>query len=305
MRHSIAKSETSQQLQWHGLTLFVVMVWGTTLASTKILLATMSPLQILLYRSIFAYLLLVALSGKLHLFGNAKNELLYGLAGLCGITLYFLFENTALLYTYTSNAALLVSASPLFTVLIACFVFKNHPFSKRLLLASVLALGGVAVVLTKQPINLTHGLWGNLLAILSGLVWSFFSFAMNAIKDQYSPIVRMRKVFFYGMVATVVYMLVVNAPILNLQVWMPLNFAHLAFLGAVASALCFVLWTHASEHLGVVTTSLYIYFVPLVAVLLGVFVLDEKLTGLTLAGGVMIVVAVCMVNANKNDGREM
>ena len=103
--------EKNREVFWHFLALFVVIVWGTTLASTKVLLADMSPIQILLYRSVFAYGLLFAMSPRLQTFSSVKNEGLYFLSGLCGITLYFLLENTALLYTYSSNAALLASHS--------------------------------------------------------------------------------------------------------------------------------------------------------------------------------------------------
>ena len=275
------KLEKNREVFWHFLALFVVIVWGTTLASTKVLLADMSPIQILLYRSVFAYGLLFAMSPRLQTFSSVKNEVLYFLSGLCGITLYFLLENTALLYTYSSNAALLVTASPLFTVLIASFIIKTHAFSKLLLIACVIALVGVALVLANQPMNLTNGMLGNILAILSGLV-------------------RMRKVFLYGIITASLYMLVTGEAFINLHAFTPINLANLLFLGGIASALCFVLWTNANKHLGVVKTSLYIYFIPFIAVLLGVVLLGETITISTILGGVLIALAVFLANYKKS-----
>ena len=260
----------------------------------------MSPIQILLYRSVFAYGLLFAMSPRLQTFSSVKNEVLYFLSGLCGITLYFLLENTALLYTYSSNAALLVTASPLFTVLIASFIIKTHAFSKLLLIACVMALVGVALVLAHQPMNLTNGMLGNILALLSGLAWSFFGFANSAIKDELSPMVRMRKVFLYGIITASLYMLVTGEAFINLHAFTPMNLANLLFLGGIASALCFVLWTNANKHLGVVKTSLYIYFIPLIAVLLGVVLLGETITISTILGGILIALAVFLANYKKS-----
>ncbi|WP_438940671.1 DMT family transporter [Faucicola osloensis] len=226
--------------------------------------------------------------------------MLYFLSGLCGITLYFLLENTALLYTYSSNAALLVTASPLFTVLIASFIIKTHAFSKLLLIACVMALVGVALVLANQPMSLTNGMLGNILAILSGLAWSFFGFANSAIKDELSPMVRMRKVFLYGIITASLYMLVTGEAFINLHAFTPMNLANLLFLGGIASALCFVLWTNANKHLGVVKTSLYIYFIPLIAVLLGVVLLGETITISTILGGILIALAVFLANCKKS-----
>lgn len=294
------KLEKNREVFWHFLALFVVIVWGTTLASTKVLLADMSPIQILLYRSLFAYGLLFAMSPRLRTFSSVKNEVLYFLSGLCGITLYFLLENTALLYTYSSNAALLVTASPLFTVLIASFIIKTHTFSKLLLIACVMALVGVALVLANQPMNLTNGMLGNILAILSGLAWSLFGFANSAIKDELSPMVRMRKVFLYGIITASLYMLVTGEAFINLHAFTPINLANLLFLGGIASALCFVLWTNANKHLGVVKTSLYIYFIPFIAVLLGVVLLGETITISTILGGILIALAVFLANYKKS-----
>ena len=260
----------------------------------------MSPIQILLYRSVFAYGLLFAMSPRLQTFSSVKNEVLYFLSGLCGITLYFLLENTALLYTYSSNAALLVTASPLFTVLIASFIIKTHAFSKLLLIACVMALVGVALVLANQPMSLTNGMLGNILALLSGLAWSLFGFANSAIKDELNPMVRMRKVFLYGIITASLYMLVTGEAFINLHAFTPINLANLLFLGGIASALCFVLWTNANKHLGVVKTSLYIYFIPFIAVLLGVVLLGETITISTIFGGILIALAVFLANYKKS-----
>lgn len=283
-------------LIWHTLALFVVIVWGATLASTKYLLQGMLPMQILLYRCVVALgILLVMSPARIRWQGN-KNEALYLISGLCGITLYFLFENTALIYTYSSNAALLVTASPIFTVLIASFIFKSHPFTSRLLFACIMALAGVGLVLANQPMDLSNGMLGNMLAMLGGLVWAWFGFAMQQISDNLNPTQRMQKVFLYGMLTTACYMLITGQPLVNSHVLDAMNLANLLFLGGIASALCFVLWTRANTHLGVVTTSLYIYFIPLVAVILGVVLLGKRVTITTIAGGILIAVAVFLAN---------
>lgn len=227
---------------WHVIALMVVAVWGSTLASTKLLLATMTPSQILLYRSVLAWGLLWVMSPRLKTWHNVKTEALYITAGLCGITLYFVCENTALIYTYSSNAALLVTASPLFTVLIASFVFKTHAFTKTLLAACLVALIGVGLVLASQPMNLSQGMLGNGLALLGGLVWAFFGFAMATINDDCKAVVRMRKVFGYGIITTILYMALTEQRFINHAMLTSTNLLHLVYLGGVASALCFVLW---------------------------------------------------------------
>ena len=95
-------------------------------------------------------------------------------------------------------------------------------------------------------------------------------------------------------------MLVTGEAFINLHAFTPINLANLLFLGGIASALCFVLWTNANKHLGVVKTSLSIYCIPLSAVLVGVVLLGERMSSSTMLGGILIALAVCLANYKKS-----
>ena len=67
-----------------------------------------------------------------------------------------------------------------------------------------------------------------------------------------------------------------------------------AALGVVSSLLGFLLWnlaasTVASERLG-----LFLYLLPIIAVLGGALLLDERLTGLLLLGGTLTIAGVAI-----------
>ena len=48
-----------------------------------------------------------------------SSEWKFMAAGLCGVTLYFLFQNIALSYTLAANVSVLISVAPLFTALVS------------------------------------------------------------------------------------------------------------------------------------------------------------------------------------------
>ena len=54
--------------------------------------------------------------------------------------------------------------------------------------------------------------------------------------------------------------------------------------GAGASAICFVTWNFAVQILGAVRTSVYIYVVPVVTIVMSVLILHEELSGMAAAG---------------------
>src|SRR5699024_5544425 len=116
-----------QELRGHFLALLTILLWGTTFVSTKVLLQhELSPIEILFTRFVMGACFLMLLFPKRLKGASLKQEGYFAAAGLCGITLYYLFENNALLYTFASNAALIASTSPFFTVLLARFFLKDE-----------------------------------------------------------------------------------------------------------------------------------------------------------------------------------
>jgi drug/metabolite transporter (DMT)-like permease len=64
------------------------------------------------------------------------------------------------------------------------------------------------------------------------------------------------------------------------------------YLGIAASGLCYVTWNKAMDILGAVKTTVYIYLVPVVTLIFSYFVLDERLTAISLGGCVLILIGL-------------
>ena len=104
----------NRTLLYHLITLFTVIVWGTTFVSTKVLLQHgLEPAEIMVYRFILAYAGMLFLSHKRLWADSWKDEMLLVLLGITGGSLYFLAENTAIQLTQASNVAISVVAAPL------------------------------------------------------------------------------------------------------------------------------------------------------------------------------------------------
>ena len=101
----------------------MVAIWGTTFVFTKLLLiAGLTAAQIFVLRFVVAYVLLFAYSltrWSFRLFASSwKDELLMAALGVAGGSLYFLMENSAMIYTTTTNTSLIVCLCPLFAALL-------------------------------------------------------------------------------------------------------------------------------------------------------------------------------------------
>ena len=100
------------------MALFVTVVWGTTFISSKLLLAAFTPLEIMTFRFVIAWAVLFLLSPRPIKPKSLKGELPFVGAGITGLTLYFILENTALEYTLASNVGIIISAAPMFSALL-------------------------------------------------------------------------------------------------------------------------------------------------------------------------------------------
>ena len=56
----------------------------------------------------------------------------------------------------------------------------------------------------------------------------------------------------------------------------------------MASLFCYVIWNRAVKQLGTITTSNYIYIVPLVTLISSALILKEQITSMALTGAFLI-----------------
>lgn len=284
------------------LALGCVIVWGCTFISSKILLQHgLSPVDILLLRFGLAYCLLLPFYRKHLRLPSWKDEAWMALLGITGGSLYFLTENTAINYTLTTNASLIVSLTPLYTMLLMRLINRNTTrLSSRMLLGSFLAVIGVFSVVMNGHILLELNPIGDFLSFLSGLCWSFYSLAYCRVAKKWSALLITRKLFFWGFVTALPFLCLhdqeVNASLIINQ---PAVWGNLLFLGIVASLLCFFGWNVAVSRIGAIHANNLIYFNPLITLLVAHAVLDEPLTWMSLTGMLLTILGVWVANGKR------
>ena len=132
---------------YHVMAAVTVMIWGTTFVATKVLIKYgLSPVDILFYRFLLAYICIWFFSPRVLLAKSWQDELRFVGLGLCGGSLYFVAENTALGMTLASNVSLIICTTPILTALLAPFFYKGDKLKARLIGGSLMALIGVGLV---------------------------------------------------------------------------------------------------------------------------------------------------------------
>jgi len=272
-------------MKHHFAAILCVIVWGTTFVSSKVLLNHgLSPASIFFFRFLLAYLVIIFLAPKRLWADNIKDELLLFCLGLTGGSIYFLMEYTALKYTLVSNVSFLLSTTSLMTVFLSHWFVKGERLRKTLIFGSLLALIGVACVIYNGNFVLHTNPVGDFLSLGAALMWSVYTIVLKRLDNRYPVMFLTRKIFFYGLISILPVFrfspLITDATLLL----RPVVIGNLLFLGLVASMLCYVLWNNTIKFLGSVRPSNYLYFVPVVSLILAAFVIHEKITPIALVG---------------------
>ncbi|MFS0855081.1 DMT family transporter [Paenibacillus taichungensis] len=278
----------NQMSTGHLLALLTILIWGTTFISTKVLLIDFTPVEILLFRFVIGYVVLFLIYPRLMRITSFREEMLFIGAGLCGVTLYFLIENIALVYTLASNVGVIVSIAPFFTAVLAHFFLDGERLHKRFIVGFAIALTGIILIGFNGSFILQLNPLGDLLAFVAPAVWAVYSVLMRKIGElPYHTIGATRKVFFYGLLFMLPALFLFEFHFDLGRFANMANLSNLLFLGLGASALCFVTWNRAVSLLGAVKTSVYIYLVPVITVVASALILHERITWITLLGALL------------------
>ena len=297
-----------------------IFLWGITFVSTKYLLRSFSPYEILLIRFFMAYLALWGSKPKKLRLSERKHEIYFMLAGLSGVTAYQFMENMAISYTSASNVSVIVSICPMFTAIFLQVFLKEKHLTPFFNIGFLLAIVGVALVSFNGVVNFHLNPKGDFLALLAAVSWGFYSLCIVKINALgFETVVVTRRIFFWA----VIFMLpigifslltqgaslpseignvsVILDPAFNLsRIKNPLNWLNMGFLGLGASAFCFAAWSIACKKLGTVRATVGIYLIPVVTIIFAFFALGEKISLMGAIGAVLTIAGLFVSEIRKS-----
>lgn len=128
-----------------------------------------------------------------------KHEILFAGAGLFGIVLYFMLENTALTMTYASNVGIIVACAPFFVAVVVGFFFKSEQTEWKFYIGFIVAITGIIAISLNGQKNFALNPLGDGLAFLAMISWGFYSALIRKIGElEYPTIAVTRRIYFYG-----------------------------------------------------------------------------------------------------------
>ncbi len=274
---------------------FINIMWGLSfIASKHAMNVGFTPMQLALWRYILTAAVLVpAVLFKEKRMRISRQDIVpFLLSSLFGITLYYFFEYQGIKRTSTVNASLILAAIPILTLAVDTAAMKTR-LRPAQAAGSVLSLIGVYLVVRYGGSQGETSLAGDMLVVGASLVWVGYIYVIRKLRGRHTSL---------SMNAwQAVFSLPTLLPLALMEKgdWRPVpldGWLAMAGLALICSALCYFLYGDALSHLSPVAVSIFINLIPLVTILGGVVFLRETVTLLQLAGGLLIVASIFLVN---------
>lgn len=287
--------------------LLAVLVWGASFVATKVALQEVGPITLVWLRfAIGVGVLAVAVVWRGEVAPVPRRELgLLALLGAQGIALHQWLQSTGLVTAQASTSGWIVASTPAMMAILGVLALRE-----RLSLLQVSGIGlaavGVTVVVTGGHVELLVAgrlaAPGDLLIVLSTPNWAVFSIlSRRALSRQ--PAARVTFLVMASGWLLIGVLLVLGPGLSELPGLSVKGWGAIGFLGVLCSGLAYVFWNDALKRLPASQVGALLYLEPLVAQVVAGLVLGEKLSVGTVAGGVVIMVGVWLVNRTGATGQ--
>jgi len=288
-----------EQIIANLLMLVVILFWGISFISIKIAVAEIPPITMAFIRFAIASLLLVIILGRVEPGTKVdKRDIpLLSLGGILGITLYFFFENIGVKLSTATNASLIVTVIPIIAIILDILFFHSK--------ISILKLAGVGIAIVGTYLSVTANgemnfssinFKGNMFMLGAMLSWALFTLVNKNLQVKYSGIFLTTYQTIIGTVC------LAPLSIVEYEQWKLFSltsFLHVLFLAICCSVVCYLLYMYVLKRLGVAITTLYLNLVPVVGVVSGYLVLNEKVLSIQIFGGLITILAIFIVNLDQ------
>lgn len=278
-----------------ALLVFLSVLWGGSFFFNGVALRELPPLTVAFVRVFLGSLCLLAVIGPLggSLPRRAADWLPFAVMGLVNNVIPFSLFLIAQTIVSSGLAAVLNATTPLFAVLVMAAAGEERLTGRRI--AGVLiGIGGVAL-LRAPGLSGADQMLGIALCLAAALSYGFSGYWGRRALAGVAPLTSAA-----GQLISSTPMLAVAAAVAERPWTLPMpgatTWAALAGLATLSTALGYILFFRILNRSGAVNVVLVTLLIPVTAILLGHFVLDEGLTLREVAGALVIGSALLVID---------
>jgi drug/metabolite transporter (DMT)-like permease len=286
--------------------LVLCVIWGSTWLFIKLGLEALPPITFAAIRFIIscAIIFLIIHIRGIQLPRARADWTLLAISGILSFALNYGLVFWGEQYISSGLAALLQATLPAFGLVFAHFHLPAERLSWARIGGVVLGVCGVGVVFSNQlAIAGTMALAGCVALILSAMFAAYSIVLVKAYGKNMDPAVLAAGQMLFGLLVLLIVGIPLEGNPLRFH-WTSMALIALLYLAVVGTVIAFLLYYWLVLNMDVTKSMLIALVTPVVAVLLGMIVLDEQIGWRTLAGGAMIILGIALIVVRKTRKQE-
>jgi drug/metabolite transporter (DMT)-like permease len=275
------------------------VLWGGAFFLVEVGLRSFPPNTLVFARlAIASPMLLIAMRIAGHAFPrDGRTWIMLSVVGLLNCALPFILFFWGQQYLDSGYAAILNATTPLWGVVIAHFMMTDERATPLRIGGTVLGLAGIVVMVGPDAMRgLSQNLLAQIACIVSTVFYSFAAIYGRRLGQQHvSPLVIATGQTLTAAVIMLPVMLIVDQP------WtlpMPRLDATLAALtlAVLSTALAYALFFRLVDRAGASNAQMVAFLMPVLAIILGIAFLGEKLVMAQISGSVLIASGLALID---------
>jgi len=286
--------------------LLAVLFWGVSFVATKAVVREISPVTLIFTRAGLGTVLLAGILALRRQSAIPPRRALLQLAamGFVGVAFHQLLQAHALTLTSAVNTGWLIGLTPLWSAVLSAFLLRER-FGAAKVAGLLLGFAGAALVVTRGDLGAgvlaLPATRGDLLVLASTVNWALYTVLGHAVIRRLGPTRATAGAMLLGW-------LMLLPPFLARAGWndyarlSPAGWLAVLFLGVACSGLGYLFWYGALERVEASRVAALLYLEPLVTLGAAVVLLGEPVRTSTVAGGLMVVGGVVLVEAARGAG---
>lgn len=276
-------------------------IWGSTWLFIKLGLEDLPPITFAGIRFVISCAILFPIVWTRHLpLPQTKRDwLLLAATGVLSFGLNYGLVFWGEQYISSGLAALLQATLPAFGLVIAHIYLPSERITWVKIAGVILGVCGVGVVFSNQlAISGRQALAGCVALVLSAFFAAYSNVLVKKHASKMNPAVIAAVQMLFGFIPLLVVGLAVEGNPLRFR-WTAIALISMFYLAIVGSVIAFLLYYWLLQNMDVTKSMLISLVTPVVAVILGMLVLDEELSWRTLLGGAMIIAGIGFIVVRK------
>lgn len=273
------------------LAFVAIVFWGISFVATKAVLREVSPVTLISVRFAIGALVLLALVRQLP---PRREWPSLALMGFIGVFVHQMLQAFALTMTTATSCGWLIGVTPIWSAILSAILLRER-FGGWKILGLATGFAGALLVVTRGDFSASvfgrPSTAGDLMILISTINWAIYSVVGHKTIRRLGPRRATSGAMLFGALMLLPFFIArrgwTEVPHLTRTGW-----GALLFLAIGCSALGYLFWYGALEHIEVSRVAALLYAEPLVTFAAAMILLGERVSGIVIAGGLLVLVGV-------------